>query len=301
MSSPDLQTAVIACPNCGTRYQLPRAAIGAAGREVQCAQCGKSWHAMADLPLPVPALAPVSAPPPAENDALFGETEEAELDAAFEAAQKHAEPPRGPGPEEIDLAEKLATMHASLAADAEADKKLDPAALKQSRRAFERRQRSISRGLPMARMRRTARAAAAALLVAILGLGFVYRTDLVRVFPSLAGLYAALGMPVNVVGLDFEDANTLMTLRSGNAVMQITARIKSVSSATVQVPPVLVSLLDADGDTIYEWTVTPEAADMEPGELLDFKTEVNSPPPAASSVRLSFTTPRGSAALGKIS
>ena len=37
MSSPDLQTVVIACPNCGTRYQVPYATIGAAGREVQCA------------------------------------------------------------------------------------------------------------------------------------------------------------------------------------------------------------------------------------------------------------------------
>ena len=74
MTSPDLQTVVIACPNCGTRYQVPFATIGAAGREVQCAQCSKHWHAMADEP-----------PPPAviDEDILFAKDDEAELDAAF--------------------------------------------------------------------------------------------------------------------------------------------------------------------------------------------------------------------------
>jgi len=58
----------------------------------------------------------------------------------------------------------------------------------------------------------------------------------------------------------------------------------------VPVPPVLVSLLDASGKALYEWTVTPNAAEMDPGEVMDFTTEVNSPPDGAVSVRLSFTT-----------
>ena len=71
--------------------------------------------------------------------------------------------------------------------------------------------------------------------------------------------------------------------------MQISARIRSTSSRAVAVPPVLVSLLNADGKAIYEWTVTPNAAEMDPGEVMDFTTEVNPPPEGAVSVRLSFT------------
>ncbi len=48
MNSPDPQTTVIACPHCGTRYQVPRATLGAGGRVVQCAHCQKSWQARAD-------------------------------------------------------------------------------------------------------------------------------------------------------------------------------------------------------------------------------------------------------------
>ena len=57
-------------------------------------------------------------------------------------------------------------------------------------------------------------------------------------------------------------------------------------------PPVLVSLLDGAGATVYEWTVTPKATDMAPGEVMEFSTEVSAPPQGATTVRLSFTTPR---------
>jgi hypothetical protein len=58
----------------------------------------------------------------------------------------------------------------------------------------------------------------------------------------------------------------------------------------VPVPPVLVTLLNDKGATIYEWTATPAIREMEPGELIDFSTEVNAPPAGAVAVRLSFTT-----------
>ena len=101
---------------------------------------------------------------------------------------------------------------------------------------------------------------------------------------------------VNVVGLEFENSKTMTTFRGGKPVMIITSRIRSVAGTTVGVPPVLVSLLDGSGATVYEWTVTPLAAQMSPGEILDFSTEVNAPPQGATTVRLSFANPRAGAA-----
>jgi predicted Zn finger-like uncharacterized protein len=289
MSSPDLQTVVIACPNCGTRYQVPFATIGAAGREVQCAQCSKHWHAVADAPPP---------PPVEDDDILFSSGEESVLDAAFEA-EARAVAPALPAAIKTDAepGQTLADIRAALAPRPKKDaiNALDPALLSKSRRAFDKRQKSITGKLPMARVRRTARLGAFVLLVSILLLGFSLRTDLVIWFPALAGLYAAIGMPVNVVGLEFEDSKTLSSFRSGKSVMLITSRIRSVSNQTVPVPPVLVSLLDAGGASVYEWTVTPKAAEMAPGEVLEFSTEVSAPPPGAVTVRLSFTTPRAGA------
>src|SRR5262245_13380392 len=86
MSSANLAIVVIACPNCGTRYQVPYGTLGPAGREVQCAQCGKPWHATAEAP-PAEAAAP---------DVIFNPADEAALDAAFESAAAAEAPPATP-------------------------------------------------------------------------------------------------------------------------------------------------------------------------------------------------------------
>ena len=294
MSSAYLQTVVIACPNCGTRYQVPFIAIGASGREVQCAQCSKPWHAMANMP-PPPAIVP-------DDDRLFTPAYERALDEAFEAAER-ATAPAPPLPPSVQndpehertLAEiKAAIMPRARASEVNA---VDPAQLSRTRRAFARRQRQMKQALPIARIRRTARLAAVAILVALLAIGIFFRTELVRTWPSLAGVYSAIGLPVNVVGLTFENSKNVMSYRDGRQVMLITSRIRSIADRTVIVPPVLVSLIDASGHSLYEWTVDVKARDMEHAEVLDFSTEVSSPPPGVATVRLTFTTPRGASAV----
>jgi predicted Zn finger-like uncharacterized protein len=108
MSSPDLQTVVIACPNCGTRYQVPFATIGAAGREVQCAQCSNPWHAMADEPPPAAVEE--------DDDRLFAAGEETALDAAFEAEARGAAPALPPTIQtDAEPDQTLADIRAALA------------------------------------------------------------------------------------------------------------------------------------------------------------------------------------------
>jgi hypothetical protein len=238
-------------------------------------------------------------PPPAveDEDILFASADEAELDAAFEAEERAAAPaPTLPAKIAADAepSRALADIRAALAPKPKKDavNALDPALLTKSKRAFDQRQAKISKQSPLGRMRRTARLGAFVLLVSFLMLGFAMRADLVTWFPALAGLYASIGLSVNVVGLEFEDSRTLTSYRSGKAVMLITSRIRSVASQTVPVPPVLVSLLDGTGATVYEWTVTPAAKEMNPGEVLEFSTEVSAPPQGAVTVRLSFTTLR---------
>ncbi|MEQ1770396.1 MAG: MJ0042-type zinc finger domain-containing protein [Devosia sp.] len=290
MSSPDLQTAVIACPHCGTRYQVPQVTLGVAGREVQCAQCGQSWHAEAvDRP----------------GDALFTPEQEKALDAAFEAEAREIVPTEAESAPRFRNEEHertLAQIRAAIApkAKAEAPPAPDPKVEKHARTALEKRLESVRRSLPMARFRRSARIIAFAVLALILIVGVVARYELVRAYPGLAGLYSAIGLGVNVVGLQFEDTRTLMSLRQGRNVVSVTARIRSVAGDTVSVPPVLVTLLDGSGAILFEWTVLPKAREMSPGEVLDFSTELNSPPAGAQKIRLSFTNTRSDAGLPRV-
>ncbi len=112
----------------------------------------------------------------------------------------------------------------------------------------------------------------------------------------MAGAYAALGMPVNTVGLEFRDVSTVLALRSGANVMQVQARIYSVAPRLVAVPPVVVTLLDAHGVPLYEWSVTPQTRDLEPGEVVDFASQLTGPPAGATRVRLTFAGGPGSSA-----
>jgi hypothetical protein len=229
---------------------------------------------------------------------MFSPADEAELDRAFEAEAVAETVPPKPAASEPGYTKTLAEIRSVLAPKPKPATvtSIDPALLKKAKTAFDRRQKQVTKALPLARVRRTARLGAFVALIALLVLGYSLRVDLVRWFPSLAGLYAAIGMPVNVVGLVFEDSKTITALRDGKTVMKISAKVRSITNLPVAVPPVLVSLLNDGGAAVYEWTVAPALTELEPGEIMDFSTEVNSPPSGATRVRLTFTTRNGGSA-----
>jgi predicted Zn finger-like uncharacterized protein len=291
MRSPLPSSVVIACPHCGTRYQVAADALGLGGRQVQCATCGKSWQAQA----PGIAGAPPSAP---QSDTLFDAEAERELDAAFEEAER-ALAAEGEPSASMDEAAAMADAQLDIEADAAAGgvgqpaaAPRDPALRKRQQRAFSRRQALFSKRMPVARVRRVLRTIGITTLLGLIVGGIAFRVEIVRALPGLAAVYEAVGLGVNVVGLEFRDLSTLVTLRDGAPVMKVDARIYSVAARPVVVPPVIVSVLDAAGNSLYEWRVPPDAPDLEPGEVVDFTAQLNAPPAGAERVKLSFASSR---------
>jgi hypothetical protein len=144
------------------------------------------------------------------------------------------------------------------------------------------------------------RAGAVLLLVALVAGLLAGRVEVVRQFPQMAGAYAGLGLPVNVSGLEFRDLTTELSREGGAQVLRISARIVSVAPRRVTVPPVIVSLLGADGGMLYRWSVTPAGRDLSPGEFTGLSSQITTPPPGVSAVRLSFADgrPVGEAEIG---
>lgn len=269
---------IITCPHCQTRYQVANDAIGAVGRKVMCAHCHEAWQA-----------APM---PPADdiNDRLFDDDAERELDAEFaeEARRADTSPPPVAAPlAEPPSAVKAQAMAAAMRGDA------DPNAARTRERAFFRRQSRMGRQLPLARVRRTVRLVSLVVLALVVVAAVGLRTNIVRQFPDLAGVYAAIGLGVNVVGLDFYDIRTLRSVKGGGEVLRVEARIRSVSGRPVVVPSVVVTLLDGKGGALYEWSVSPVARELSPGESIDFSTELPQPPQGAESVKLTFAGAHG--------
>jgi predicted Zn finger-like uncharacterized protein len=301
MAAPQSKTVVIVCPHCATRYQVPAETVGSKGRQVQCAHCGRAWQAFAEkvieprAPKPAPPPTVVARTPAKDPDQMFDAAAEAELDAEFEAEQKAAAepPPPEPAAEQMRSIEEIKAAIAPKAPDPIAvTKPADAQADKKRQKAFDERQHMLTRQLPLARVRRMLRLTGLVTLALLIGCGFSFRTDIVRMFPDLAGTYEALGLGVNVVGLEFRDVKTLLALRRGADVMQVDARIYSVAPGPVEVPPVVVTLLSDDEQALYEWSVAPSVPTLAPGEVVDFSTQVTAPPAGATKVRLTFASGR---------
>lgn len=276
MAAPSENSVIISCPNCATRYQLAREALGRK-RMVKCAHCSTAWEA---FPEPKPLEPP---PAPRQEDELFTPAEEARLDREFEAVERaETAAEAGPGAEK-----PLADIVAAIAPKQKPAPDVS-ALLKKRQHAFVERQLSLNKRLPIARFRTAARQIALAALIVLIAGMLLLRTEIVRRFPDLAGAYAVLGLGVNIVGLEFRDVRTLKSLRDGSETLTVDARIVSVSDRAVPVPEVIVTLLNVHGESIYQWSVRPGARDLEPGETVKLETQLMRPPAGAEGVRLTF-------------
>lgn len=251
---------IITCPHCQTKYQVTYEAIGSVGRKVQCAHCQQAWQQS--------PLAP-------EDQVTFEALAEDGMDEAMAAEERAVA---------AEVARKLAEEEARHAEGG----KVDPAVIKKRQHAFSRRQNAMAARLPLARLRRAARVMGAVGLAAVLGVGYFGRVQVVERYPAMAGLYGAVGLGVNVVGLDFSNVTTLRTLRDGKEMLVVSAQIVGLMPDPVVVPPVVVTLIDAAGEGIYEWSVTPSVRDLMAGERATFDTQLVLPPGDAQRVRLSF-------------
>jgi len=294
---------IITCPNCQTKYQLAEKAIGSAGRKVQCAHCRESWLAHPDVEperevVAKPKLVVSNAGPETEqdDDSLFGDAGEAELDKAFETEAADVDLSGGAGKRQSLWGTEPA--HAPTSADADTDEKTDetaddlekgdPQEHQKRQKALQKRVALLADRLPLARVRRSARMAALIAVIVVFGGGALFRNDVVTLFPDLGGLYEAVGLKVNVIGLEFGAVKTPRTPREGRDVMIVSAKIRNVAGHNVAVPPVLVSILGEKGETLYQWTARPPAPYLAPGESVGFETQLNAAPKAAASVRLVF-------------
>ncbi|MCF6326234.1 MAG: hypothetical protein L3J21_02950 [Devosiaceae bacterium] len=247
--------------------------IGKSGRKVRCANCQKDWRAFAEQ-----ASDGQNQPGGAQkHEDKKEKTNEDEMDAEFEALEKENQPP-----EPLKQSEK---NHQKSLKEKSSDKLSKSA---QQRADMEWRKSAINRTMPRAKMRRAVRIAGTVVFTLLILSVVIFRGNIVRAFPDLAGVYQSIGLGVNVVGLEFSKVETLKSLNDGGNILYITAEINSVSSGQVNVPRVMISLLDEDGISVFDWSVTLKETTIMPGGWIALHTQLSSPPPDSRSVRLAF-------------
>ena len=125
------------------------------------------------------------------------------------------------------------------------------------------------------------------------------RSEVVRFFPQTASLFAAVGLPVNLRHLKFENMRISRETQEGLSALVIEGTIVSVASKATEVPRLRFAARDASGQEIYTWNALPGRSILGPGEKLDFRSRFVSPPPNATNVMVRFFTPQDSAAAAK--
>jgi predicted Zn finger-like uncharacterized protein len=312
---------LIVCPSCTTSYLIDPASVGAVGRTVRCARCKVTWFAGG--PKSAPAVTafvdsviaeaeaqsgdsyssaspsrPAETPPPRDEPAATGNFERAssepppalpniETPAApiGRAAHDGIVPREDTAPEPFSIADApslvppMAQAPLPEAANADLDSEdIDSFAARRSRMKTRRQQK-----------RKMSRWTAVGLVLFAFNVALVLdRSDVVRYLPQTASLFAAVGLPVNLRSLKFENVHISADTQDGANTMVVEGTIVSTANKPVEVPRLRFAARNASGQEVYTWTALPNRSILGPGENLEFSSRLVSPPNDANDVVVRF-------------
>jgi predicted Zn finger-like uncharacterized protein len=309
---------LIVCPNCATSYRIDPASLGPGGRTVRCARCKTTWFAGWQKPAPNESafvegvIAEVEAesgaaaaqqPPPQAEPAAesWADAEEAGEQAPAEASPAEEAPPAEWTAEEpaaaleaVDLDEAPSLVPTlEYVPDEPHVPQGEPSDSDDVESYTARRQRMQAR---RKKARRSPRWTAAVLVLFALNVTLIgARNDVVRNMPQTASLFAAIGLPVNLRHLRFDNVRISRERQDGVNILVVEGTIVSTSDRPVTVPRLRFTARDAAGQEIYTWTALPSRSVLGPGEHVDFRSRLASPPADAKNVLVRFFNARDAA------
>lgn len=131
-------------------------------------------------------------------------------------------------------------------------------------------------------------AAVAGALVVMLGAAYVFRVEMVRLFPRMASAYAAVGVEATTQGLVFRDTVDNRTYVDGRLVLNIASTVVNPTGRARPVPFVRVGVSDDAGEELYDWIVALETAELGAGEETRFTATLTNAPENARYLELRF-------------
>ena len=276
---------LIVCPSCTTAYRIELSTLGAAGRTVRCARCRATWFAsveeLAPAGVALPAVPESSVPPqapPVEHEAEHASEAAGDIEAAPNEATSVTvdnSPPLVPA-----LAQDSATAPGT-------GPDIESVAARRARPAKTKRRRPGRwPGLP------TMILVLAGTIAALLN----WRVPVVRFVPQTASLFSAVGLPVNLRGLSFDDVRTTVETRDGVSVLVVEGAIVNQTRQPLEVPRLRFAVRNAGGYEVYAWTVLPAEPVLAPGDRAPFRSRLASPPADAQDIIVRFFNRRDVAA-----
>ena len=314
---------IVSCPNCETRFTLPDGAISATGRKMKCAKCGHKWHQMpedtsAETPVEDAGQGDVPAGAAPEPDwAMAGADRGAdlplEMDPGGSSSARGGLTPDGgdipmeSGPGGSRSSAEDDTTDLSAIADM-----LDNPNLGVRDDDDEDETQDLGRVLdadepdPIPAMfgspddddddapRRRWPAVLLLLTVLIGGLGagaWFARQDIVASVPQAAGIYAALGVPVETLGmgLRFQNVAGERVVEDGVDTLIVRGFIANVANGDRSVPHLRLTLYDAEDRPVQTMVSRPPQTAVASESTAGFRLTLENPPATARRFEVDWT------------
>lgn len=241
---------LIVCPTCASEYRIDIDRVGMDGRSVRCAACRETWFIT-----PAEILAAQAAELGAMDEA--DPVSDAAWQEAAAAVRAATEDDRATGPQ--------------------------PAQDTVPRRARPTKRRRAATGLSPA-------LALGLAALAALPLACLARAGVVSTFPQAAGLYARIGLPVNLRGIEIRDVVAFSSPAEDERPSELVVEgdLVGVGRGDMPVGALIVEIRDASGRALKTFPVPSPRAALGLGETARFRARLPSPPTLGRGVELRF-------------
>ncbi len=116
------------------------------------------------------------------------------------------------------------------------------------------------------------------------------REKIVDVAPPTAKVFAAIGLPVNLAGLELREVHSHIEMDGARKVLAVEGEIANMRRESRSVPPVALTVRGEDGQAKYAWTTRAAKSRLEPGETIAFRARLTSPPESGADVLVRFSS-----------
>ncbi len=122
---------------------------------------------------------------------------------------------------------------------------------------------------------------------AVLVAAYVFRVDVVKLYPRAAGAYAFARVPVNPTGLEFERIKAEPATIGSSSVI-VTGQIRNVEDIGAVPPPIRIALLDSHGKRMRSQVIRLATPRVAPGKAVAFTATLEDPSGKADDVAVEF-------------
>ena len=116
------------------------------------------------------------------------------------------------------------------------------------------------------------------------------RNAIVAQWSPSAIIFASVGAPVNLRGLEITNLRSVLIEEDGQKILTVEGDIKNVASARLKVPELDMHVRGSMARTLYTWKSPSPRSDLSKGETMTFRTRLAAPPEGAVAVHVRFSS-----------